>query len=69
VNPTRKTPSLDFETDAECILQDGGIFIRPLREEPSDLSEESLADLVAQGELKNRQNARFFSGKIPLPLL
>lgn len=47
--PQKYFETLGFETDAECILQDGGIFIRPLRNEPSDFSEEILADLVAQG--------------------
>ncbi len=47
--PQKYYEALGFESDAECILQDGGIFIRPLRNEPSDFSEELLADLVAQG--------------------
>jgi bifunctional DNA-binding transcriptional regulator/antitoxin component of YhaV-PrlF toxin-antitoxin module len=47
--PKKFYESLGFEFDAECILQDGGIFIRPLRNEPSDFSEEILADLLAQG--------------------
>jgi bifunctional DNA-binding transcriptional regulator/antitoxin component of YhaV-PrlF toxin-antitoxin module len=47
--PQKYYESLGFESDAECILQDGGIFIRPLRDGPSDFSEEILADLVAQG--------------------
>ena len=34
---------------AEAILQDGGIYISPRRNESSDFSEEILADLVAQG--------------------
>jgi len=47
--PQKYYESLGFESDAECILQEGGIFIRPLRNEPSDFSEEILTDLVAQG--------------------
>lgn len=47
--PQKYYESLGFESDAECILQDGGIFIRPIRNESSDFSEEILADLVAQG--------------------
>jgi len=47
--PQKYYESLGFESDAECILQDGGLFIRPLRNESSDFSSEILADLVAQG--------------------
>ncbi len=47
--PQKYYEALGFESDAECILQEGGLFIRPLRTEPSDFSEEILADLVAQG--------------------
>jgi len=47
--PRKFYESLGFESDAECILLDGGIFIRPLRNESSDFSEEILADLLAQG--------------------
>jgi hypothetical protein len=35
--------------DAECILQDDDILIRPLRNGFSNFSEEILADLIAQG--------------------
>jgi bifunctional DNA-binding transcriptional regulator/antitoxin component of YhaV-PrlF toxin-antitoxin module len=47
--PQKYYEALGFESDAECFLQNGGIFIRPLRSEPSDFSEEILADLVEQG--------------------
>jgi bifunctional DNA-binding transcriptional regulator/antitoxin component of YhaV-PrlF toxin-antitoxin module len=57
--PQQYYESLGFESDAECILQDGGIFIRPLRNEPSDFSEEILADLVAQGLSGQELLARF----------
>ncbi|HOC30137.1 MAG TPA: hypothetical protein PKH40_10680 [Treponemataceae bacterium] len=57
--PQKYYESLGFETDAECILQDGGIFIRPLRNESSDFSEEILADLVAQGFAGQDLLARF----------
>lgn len=46
--PQKYYEALGFETDAECILQDGGIFIRPLKAGVSDFSEEVLTDLVAQ---------------------
>jgi len=57
--PQKYYDSLGFECDAECILQDGGIFIRPLRNESSDFSEEILADLVAQGLSGQELLARF----------
>lgn len=57
--PQKYYESLGFETDAECILQDGGIFIRPLRIESSDFSEEILADLVAQGLSGDELLAKF----------
>lgn len=47
--PQKYYEALGFESDAECILQDDGIFIRPLRNDPSDFSEEILADLIALG--------------------
>ena len=57
--PRKFYESLGFESDAECILQDEGIFIRPLRNEPSDFSEEILADLLAQGFSGQELLARF----------
>lgn len=57
--PQKYYESLGFESDAECILQDGGIFIRPLRNAGSDFSEEILADLVAQGLSGQELLARF----------
>lgn len=47
--PLKYFEALGFESDAECSLLDGGILIRPLRNEPAAFSEEILADLVAQG--------------------
>ena len=57
--PQKYYELLGFESDAECILKDGGIFIRPLRNEPSDFSEEILADLVTQGLSGQELLARF----------
>ncbi|HAP42779.1 MAG: AbrB family transcriptional regulator [Spirochaetes bacterium GWD1_61_31] len=57
--PQKYYELLGFESDAECILQDGGIFIRPLRNEPSDFSEEILADLITQGLSGQQLLARF----------
>jgi len=47
--PQKYYELLGFESDAECILKDDGIYIRPLRTEASDFSEEILADLIMQG--------------------
>ncbi|HKL85823.1 MAG TPA: hypothetical protein VJ861_05790 [Treponemataceae bacterium] len=47
--PQKYYEVLGFESDAECTLLDGGIFIRPLRDDPSDFSEHILADLIGQG--------------------
>ena len=39
-----------FDNEAECVLQDDGLLIRPLRNnEDSDFSEQILADLISQG--------------------
>jgi bifunctional DNA-binding transcriptional regulator/antitoxin component of YhaV-PrlF toxin-antitoxin module len=57
--PQKYYEALGFETDAECILQEGGIFIRPLRAGAADFSEEVLADLVAQGLSGQELLARF----------
>ena len=47
--PQKYYEALGFESDAECTLLDGGIFIRPLRDDPSDFSEHILAELIGQG--------------------
>ena len=40
---------LGFQNEAECILKDGGILIRPVRVGGSDFAENILEDLIAQG--------------------
>lgn len=47
--PRKSYEAIGFDIYAECSLQDGGIFIRPLRSEGADFSQEILADLVEQG--------------------
>ncbi|MEW6540364.1 MAG: AbrB/MazE/SpoVT family DNA-binding domain-containing protein [Bacillota bacterium] len=48
--PQKYFEALGFNNEAECILQDGGIFIRPIREAGGgEFSEQILADLIAQG--------------------
>jgi bifunctional DNA-binding transcriptional regulator/antitoxin component of YhaV-PrlF toxin-antitoxin module len=48
--PQKYFETLGFNNEAECILQDGGILIRPLRDMGGgEFSEQILADLIAQG--------------------
>ena len=48
--PQKYFENLGFDNEAECILQEGGIFIRPIREtRTGEFSEQILADLIAQG--------------------
>jgi bifunctional DNA-binding transcriptional regulator/antitoxin component of YhaV-PrlF toxin-antitoxin module len=48
--PQKYFEALGFNNEAECILQDEGLFIRPLRDTgASEFSEQILADLISQG--------------------
>ncbi|WP_077613515.1 AbrB family transcriptional regulator [Clostridium sp. Marseille-P2415] len=48
--PQKYFDALGFNNEAECILQEGGILIRPVRDTGgSEFSEQILADLIAQG--------------------
>jgi hypothetical protein len=48
--PQKYFESLGFRSEAECIPQNGGIFIRPIRElNGGEFAEQILADLIAQG--------------------
>jgi bifunctional DNA-binding transcriptional regulator/antitoxin component of YhaV-PrlF toxin-antitoxin module len=47
--PQKYFEALGFDNEAECILQDGGLFIRPVRGVRSDFSEQILTDLISQG--------------------
>lgn len=47
--PQKYFELLGFDDEAECILQDGGVFIRPVRIGGNELSEQILADLIAEG--------------------
>lgn len=52
--PQKYFDTLGFDNQAECILQECGIFIRPPKRSikfvvVSDFSEQILADLIAQG--------------------
>src|SRR5665647_1681786 len=48
--PQKYFEVLGFSNEAECILQNNAIVIRPIRENTgSEFSEQILADLIAQG--------------------
>lgn len=48
--PQKYFEALGFSNEAECILQNNAIVIRPIRENTgSEFSEQILADLIAQG--------------------
>ena len=47
--PQKYYDALGFDNEAECILQDGGLFIRPVHSVGSEFSEQILADLISQG--------------------
>jgi len=48
--PQKFFEALGFSNEAECILQNNAIVIRPIKENTgSEFSEQILADLIAQG--------------------
>jgi len=47
--PQKYYDALGFDNEAECILQDGGLFIRPVKVDGGEFSEQILADLISQG--------------------
>ena len=48
--PQKYYTALGFDNEAECILQDGGLLIRPVRDSGGgEFSEQILSDLIAQG--------------------
>lgn len=48
--PQKYFEALGFHSEAECILRDDGILIRPVRDINSgEFSEQILADLISQG--------------------
>lgn len=48
--PQKYFETLGFSNEAECILQNNAIVIRPIKENTgSEFSEQILADLIAQG--------------------
>ncbi|MDR2903288.1 MAG: AbrB/MazE/SpoVT family DNA-binding domain-containing protein [Clostridiales bacterium] len=48
--PQKYFDALGFDNEAECILQDGYLLIRPVRDTGGgEFSEQILADLISQG--------------------
>ena len=48
--PQKFFETLNFDNEAECILQDDSILIRPVRDTTSgEFSEQLLSDLISQG--------------------
>jgi hypothetical protein len=48
--PQKYYDILGFDNEVECILQDGGLLIRPLQHAGvGEFSEQILADLISQG--------------------
>ncbi|MGD9678462.1 MAG: AbrB/MazE/SpoVT family DNA-binding domain-containing protein [Vulcanibacillus sp.] len=48
--PQKYFEALGFRNEAECILQNNSIIIRPIKENTeNEFSEQLLADLIAQG--------------------
>lgn len=57
--PQKYFELLGFDNEAECILQDGGVFIRPVRAGGNEFAEQILADLLAQGYSGNELLEKF----------
>ena len=48
--PQKYFDTLGFNNEAECVLQDGCIMLRPIQDKGgSEFSEQILADLISQG--------------------
>ncbi len=47
--PQKYYDMLGFDGEAECILQKGGIFLRPVRIDGNEFAEQILADLIEEG--------------------
>lgn len=58
--PQKFFEALGFSNEAECILQDNAILIRPIHDINSqDFSEQILSDLIAQGLSGEKLLAKF----------
>ena len=47
--PQKYFEVLGFDGEAECILQNGGIFLRPVRMDGNEFAEQILAELIDEG--------------------
>ena len=47
--PQKFYDELGFDSEAECVLQDGALILRPVRNSGGEFAEQILADLIAQG--------------------
>lgn len=62
--PQKYFETLGFNNEAECILQEGGVLIRPIRDTNSgEFSEQILADLISQG-FSGQELLERFKGQI-----
>ena len=50
---------LGFDKEAECILKDGELIIKPVKNNGGEFAEEILADLLAQGYAGDELLAQF----------
>lgn len=57
--PQKFFETLGFDNEAECVLKDGGIFIRPVHSAANEFAEEILSDLIAQGYSGNELLEKF----------
>ena len=57
--PQKYFEVLGFDGEAECILQNGGIFLRPARMDGNESAEQILADLIEEGYSGTELLARF----------
>lgn len=57
--PQKYFEMLRFDGEAECILQNGGIFLRPVRMDGNEFAEQILADLIEEGYSGTELLAKF----------
>ncbi len=57
--PQKYFEMLGFEDEAECILRDGELILRPVRYDGGEFAEQILADLLQQGYAGEELLAKF----------
>jgi bifunctional DNA-binding transcriptional regulator/antitoxin component of YhaV-PrlF toxin-antitoxin module len=57
--PQKYFEKFGFDREAECILKDDGILIRPIQTNGNEFAEQILADLIAQGYSGNELLLKF----------